>query len=126
MNLALSTGAAAAFAAGAAGDIVGGLACASAPETISVPTAADIMRVFNMSASKRVCKRVCSAEEKRKFLTHDNSRAGPVFRAARNWGGNVGNDLRTAAHSADGNAMSGRRSFQFRLVNFLFRFSGPR
>ena len=68
MNFALSTGAASAFAAGAAGDIVGGLACASAPETISVLTAADIMKVFNMSASKQ-CKRVCSVKEKRKFLT---------------------------------------------------------
>jgi hypothetical protein len=90
MNFALSTGAASAFAAGAAGDIAGGLTCASAPETISVLTAADIMSVLNMSASKRVCKRVCSVKEKRKFLTDDNSRAGPVFRAPRNWGGNVG------------------------------------
>jgi hypothetical protein len=82
MNFALSTGAASAFAAGAAGAIVDGLACASAPETISVLTAADIMRAFNMSASKRVC----SVKEKRNFLTEDNSRAGSVFRAMRNCG----------------------------------------
>jgi hypothetical protein len=52
MNFALSTGAASAFAAGAAGGAAGGFACASAPETISVLTAADIMRVFNICASE--------------------------------------------------------------------------
>ena len=115
MNFALSTGAASAFAAGAAGEVAGGLACASAPETISVLTAADIMRVFNMSASKRVC----SVKEKRNFLTQDNSRAGSrvprdaELRLERGQTNCALQHVQTA-----GNPMFGRCAFQFQIGKF--------
>src|SRR5262245_53734921 len=52
MNLALSIAAPSALAGGEA---IGGLSCARAPETISALTAADIIRVLSILASKRVC-----------------------------------------------------------------------
>src|SRR5438094_7507095 len=52
MNLAPSMGAASAFASG--GDAAGGLAWASAPEIISALSAADIISVLSIVASKRL------------------------------------------------------------------------
>src|SRR6478735_3272908 len=79
MNFAPSIGAASTFAAGGADGAVDGLACASAPETISVLTAADIMRVFNIAASKRVC----SVKESGASLRTNNSRARGC--SAKSW-----------------------------------------
>src|SRR5436305_15074774 len=95
MNFALSTGAASAFDVGAMGAVAGGLACASAPETISVLTAADIIRVFNMCASKASL----FSQGKRSFLTH--KQLASAVRVPRNLelGRKRGEDLRIAARS---------------------------
>src|SRR5262245_8725597 len=70
MNLALSIAAPSALAGGEA---IGGLSWARAPETISPLTAADIIRVLSILASKRVCSR------KREFPPlQTNSRARGV------------------------------------------------
>jgi hypothetical protein len=90
MNFALSTG-----AAGGAEGAVDGLACANAPETISVLTAADIMRVFNIATSKRVC----SVKESGASLRTNNSRARGLFREILELRLNHGVDLRAAAHA---------------------------
>ncbi|MGZ5845707.1 MAG: hypothetical protein ACXWJL_11990, partial [Xanthobacteraceae bacterium] len=69
--------------------------CASAPETISVLTAADIMRVFNIAASKRVC----SVKESGASLRTNNSRARGLFREILELRLNHGVDLRAVAHA---------------------------
>src|SRR5262245_20210801 len=73
MNLALSIAAPSALAGGEA---IGGLSCARAPETISALTAADIIRVLSILASKRVC----SSRKRGLPPLLNNSRARGVFR----------------------------------------------
>ena len=117
MNFALSTGAASAFAAGGAGGAVGGLACASAPETISVLTAADIMRVFNIVSLQTSL----FSQGKRNFLTVRTTRErGALFREILELRLNHG--VRFARCSAFNRASAMTcvaRAFQFRCGKFF-------
>src|SRR2546421_11857995 len=75
MNLAPSMGAASAFVSG--GEAAGGLAWASAPEIISALSAADIISVLSIVASKRLRS---VKESDGSLLLIINSPARPAFR----------------------------------------------
>src|SRR5262249_16026609 len=73
MNFAVSCGMASAFGAVAAGGFGDISACASAPETISALTAAEIIRVLSILWPPIVLFR----QGKEAFIAQDNSRAQP-------------------------------------------------